>query len=52
MAMVLVDGVEWWEGEGTKKGRTILPPPAAQDVDREHKIYLSVAQPPQLGTSV
>ena len=41
MAMVLVDGVEWWEGEGTKKRRAILPSPpplphSAQDGDREH----------------
>ena len=57
MAMVLVDGVEWWEGEGTKKRRAILPSPpplphSAQDGDREHMIYVSLAQSPQLGTSV
>lgn len=55
MAMVLVDGMEWWEGEGTKKRRAILPPPQLlplQDGDREHMIYVSLAQPPQLGPCV
>lgn len=45
MAEVLVDGVDWWEGKGRKKGGAILHSP--QDGDGEYMFHFPPAQPPQ-----